>query len=287
MKRKKECAKAFKPLHVQEQIPIIDLGWVSLSLLFIRSCWSVFIFFFSPPSAKQTKTQILRKLLVVRNVVTGMSSQEELLESYQSILVRSSMTKGSTRLHTERKSERQYYITIWFHSFVLKSLCSPTKGSRFNFCSGLSTPESTTISAPKLPLAVSVLMVCLTIAWLVMCQGCIPPLFCDLLSFILLESPTLLIKSWRKDQLIGSPIRLAVSFKTYLNISKYFLFILCTQTYRFFVFFLFCLTYVFTHVTVGILHCSVGALGAYFIWNALKISLVKWLERFSMLANVP
>lgn len=38
----KKVLKAFKPLHIQEQIPIIDLGWVSLSLLFIRSDWSVF-----------------------------------------------------------------------------------------------------------------------------------------------------------------------------------------------------------------------------------------------------
>lgn len=115
---KKVCAKAFKPLHIQEQIPIIDLGWVSLSLLFIRSHWSVFI---SPPSAKQTKTHIhiLCKLLVVRNAFAG-GSQEELLESYQPILVGSSLTKGSSRLHTEYTSGHQCEITLWLNIFCFK-----------------------------------------------------------------------------------------------------------------------------------------------------------------------
>lgn len=63
--KKKVCAKVFKPLHVQEQIPIIDLGWVTLSLLFIRSCWSkfffylfsyLFIFYISPQQNKQKHT---------------------------------------------------------------------------------------------------------------------------------------------------------------------------------------------------------------------------------------
>lgn len=49
---KKVCTKEFKPLHIQEQIPIIDLGCVSLSLLLSRSCWSVFIF---PPQQNKQK----------------------------------------------------------------------------------------------------------------------------------------------------------------------------------------------------------------------------------------
>lgn len=74
-----------------------------------------------PPSAKQTKTHIhiLCKLLVVRNAFAG-GSQEELLESYQPVLAGSSLTKGSSRLHTEYTSGHQCDITLWLNIFCFK-----------------------------------------------------------------------------------------------------------------------------------------------------------------------
>lgn len=115
------------------------------------------IHFFSPPSAKQTKIQILGKLLVVRKR-SHWSEQPGGAAGIISVNSGWKLVDKRFNLTTHRTHKWtlvfNHHLVEYF--FVLKWLCSPTEGCGFNSCSGLFTSHSvstTSISAPKLSLA--------------------------------------------------------------------------------------------------------------------------------------
>lgn len=247
------------------------------------------IHFLSPPSAKQTKTQILGKLLVVRKHIHW---SEQPRRAAGIISVNSGWKLIDKRFNLTTHEIHKWTPALTHHLdeyfFVLKWLGVHQQKVLGSIpSSDLSTPSSvspTSISATNLPLAVSVLMVRLSVAGLVTCPGCKLPLFCDSPIWIFfLGSPALLIKSWKKEQLIGSPIRLTVSFRAGLSelvSSDYFILFFVHQHINSLCDFLLCLTYACPNVNIVNRQCLVETLGAYFIWtvsHALKISLVKQL----------
>lgn len=108
------------------------------------------IHFFLPPQQNKQKHRFWVNCLWLESAVTGVSSQEELLEWCQTILVGSSLTKGSMRLHGTHKWTPVFNHHLVEYFFVLKWLCSPTEGCGFNT---LCSVSSTSTSAPKLSLA--------------------------------------------------------------------------------------------------------------------------------------